>query len=82
MLQNLFFFSFPGADDISLFEKFERQHKSNRYYSSPQMKQKEPYFTISHYASPVTYSIQVVVTTVTWISSRLENIGTYHTDLG
>ena len=60
MLQNLLLFSFPGADDISLFEKFERQHKSNRYYSSPQMKQREPYFTISHYASPVTYSIQVV----------------------
>ena len=52
--------SFPGADDLSLFEKFERQHKgSSTHYSSPQLKKKEPVFTVSHYASPVTYSIQV-----------------------
>lgn len=50
--------SFPGADDSSLFQKFERQHKSHPYFSAPQMKQREPVFTISHYASHVTYSIQ------------------------
>ena len=55
-------FSFPGADDLSLFEKFERQHKgSSTHYSSPQLKRKEPVFTISHYASLVTYSIQVTL---------------------
>ena len=51
--------SFPGADDNSLFQKFERQYKSHPNYHTPQMKLKEPQFTILHYASAVTYSIQV-----------------------
>ena len=51
--------SFPGADDNSLFQKFERQHKSHPHYHTPQMRHKNPVFTIVHYASDVTYSVQV-----------------------
>ena len=55
--------SFPGADDNSLFQKFERQHKSHPHYHTPQMRHKNPVFTIVHYASDVTYSVQVHVYT-------------------
>ena len=51
--------SFPGADDHSLFQKFERQHKGTSCYHSPQLKLQDPQFTITHYASPVTYNIKV-----------------------
>lgn len=51
--------SFPGADDHSLFQKFECQHKNNPHYHSPQLKLKDPQFTVLHYASDVSYSIQV-----------------------
>ena len=51
--------SFPGADDFSLFQKFERQHKNHAHFSTPQLKQRNPVFTISHYASSVTYAIEV-----------------------
>ena len=61
--------SFPGADDNSLFQKFERQHKSHPNYHTPQMKLKEPQFTILHYASGVTYSIQVTCNTPPFLSS-------------
>ena len=54
-------YSFPGADDNSLFQKFERQHKTHPHYRSPQLKLKDPVFAIVHYASDVTYSIQVKV---------------------
>ena len=57
-----FFFlpcSFPGADDNTLFQKFERQHKNHPHYRSPQLKQQDPQFTILHYASEVTYSVKV-----------------------
>ena len=50
---------FPGADDNSLYQKFERQHKNHPHYRSPTMKLKDPQFTILHYASEVTYSIKV-----------------------
>lgn len=59
-----FFFlpcSFPGADDNTLFQKFERQHKNHPHYRSPQLKQQDPQFTILHYASEVTYSVKVCV---------------------
>lgn len=52
-------YSFPGATDNTLFQKFERQHKSNQFYRSPTMKLREPVFTVVHYASDVTYSVQV-----------------------
>ena len=58
----IFFFipySFPGADDNTLFQKFERQHKNHPHYRSPQLKQQDPQFTILHYASEVTYSVKV-----------------------
>lgn len=51
--------SFPGADDDSLFQKFERQQKNHAHYRSPQLKQQDPQFTILHYASEVTYSVKV-----------------------
>ena len=51
--------SFPGADDNSLFQKFERQHKSHPHYRVPQLRHQNPVFTIVHYASDVTYSVKV-----------------------
>ena len=56
---SIFSCSFPGADDNSLYQKFERQHKNHTHFRSPTMKLKDPQFTILHYASEVTYSIQV-----------------------
>ena len=53
--------SFPGADDNSLFQKFERQHKPHPHYHTPQMRHHTPVFTIVHYASDVTYSVKVPV---------------------
>jgi myosin-9 len=50
--------SFPGADDNSLFQKFERQHKSHPHYRVPQLRHQNPVFTIVHYASDVTYSVK------------------------
>ena len=55
-------YSFPGADDNTLFQKFERQHKNHPHYRSPQLKQQDPQFTILHYASEVTYSVKVQCT--------------------
>ncbi len=52
-------YSFPGADDNTLFQKFERQQKNHPHYRSPQLKQQDPQFTILHYASEVTYSVKV-----------------------
>ena len=51
--------SFPGADDNSLFQKFNRQHKSHPHYHTPQLRHRNPVFTIVHYASDVSYSVQV-----------------------
>jgi hypothetical protein len=50
--------SFPGADDNSLFQKFNRQHKSHPHYHTPQLRHRNPVFTIVHYASDVSYSVQ------------------------
>ena len=51
--------SFPGADDTTLFTKFQRQHKGHSHYQSPQKKLDDPEFTIVHYAGPVVYHIHV-----------------------
>ena len=51
--------SFPGADDTTLFTKFERQHKGHSHYHSPQRKLDDPVFTILHYAGEVVYHIRV-----------------------
>jgi len=51
--------SFPGADDTTLFSKFERQHKTHSHYQSPQRKLDDPVFTILHYAGQVVYHIRV-----------------------
>ena len=51
--------SFPGADDTTLFTKFQRQHKGHSHYQAPQRKLDDPIFTIVHYAGPVVYHIHV-----------------------
>ena len=51
--------SFPGADDTTLFTKFETQHKGHSHYHSPQRKLDDPVFTITHYAGEVVYHIRV-----------------------
>ena len=55
----LIIYSFPGADDTTLFTKFQRQHKGHTHYQSPQRKLDDPVFTIVHYAGPVVYHIHV-----------------------
>lgn len=62
--------SFPGADDNTLFQKFERQQKNHAHYRSPQLKQQDPQFTILHYASEVTYSVKVLCTQLMWCSQK------------
>ena len=51
--------SFPGADDNSLFLKFQQQHKKHSHFKSPPVKQSEPLFIIVHYAGDVLYQVKV-----------------------
>ena len=73
-------YSFPGADDNTLFQKFERQQKNHPHYRSPQLKQQDPQFTILHYASEVTYSVKVRTCTYTVGSINSEQYNVYSTE--
>lgn len=48
-------FSFPGATNETLLQKFNSVHKDNKFYEKPQ--KKENAFIIRHYAGQVKYQV-------------------------
>ena len=63
--------SFPGADDNSLFLKFQQQHKKHSHFKSPPVRQSEPLFIIVHYAGDVLYQVKVWVCGWVWMGCAL-----------
>lgn len=48
-------FSFPGATNETLLQKFNSVHRDNKFYEKPQ--KKESAFIITHYAGKVKYQV-------------------------
>lgn len=48
-------FSFPGATNETLLQKFNSVHRDNKFYEKPQ--KKENAFIIRHYAGKVKYQV-------------------------
>lgn len=51
-------FSFPGATNETLLQKFNSVHKESQFYEKPQ--RKENAFIIKHYAGKVKYQVSLV----------------------
>lgn len=51
----VFFFSFPGATNETLVQKFNTVHKDNEFYEVPQ--RREAAFIVRHYAGKVKYQV-------------------------
>lgn len=51
-------FSFPGATNETLLQKFNSVHRDNKFYEKPQ--KKENAFIIRHYAGKVKYQVNYV----------------------
>ena len=49
--------SIPRGTDLTLFDKFILNHRTNSYFKTPQLKQQSPIFTVAHFAGAVTYHI-------------------------
>lgn len=49
-------FSFPGATNETLLQKFNTVHKDNTFYKKPQ--KKEAAFIVEHYAGKVKYQVK------------------------
>lgn len=50
-----YYYSFPGATNETLLQKFNSVHKDNTFYEKPQ--KKENAFIIQHYAGKVKYQV-------------------------
>lgn len=50
-------YSFPGATNETLLQKFNSCHKENPFYEKPQ--RKENAFIIRHYAGKVKYQVNI-----------------------
>lgn len=51
----MYIFSFPGATNETLLQKFSSVHKENRWYEKPQ--KREAAFIVVHYAGKVKYQV-------------------------
>ena len=51
----VFHFSFPGATNETLLQKFNSVHKDNSFYEIPQ--RRENAFIVRHYAGKVKYQV-------------------------
>lgn len=54
---NINFYSFPGATNETLLQKFNTVHKDNKFYKKPQ--KKEAAFIVEHYAGKVKYQVKI-----------------------
>jgi myosin-9 len=52
-------FSFPGATNETLLQKFNSVHKENNFYEIPQ--RREAAFIVRHYAGKVKYQVNIFV---------------------
>lgn len=52
-------FSFPGATNETLLQKFNSVHRDNKFYEKPQ--KKENAFIIKHYAGKVKYQVNHIL---------------------
>lgn len=52
-----YYYSFPGATNETLLQKFNTVHKDNKFYEKPQ--RREPAFIVNHYAGRVKYQVRI-----------------------
>ena len=56
-IYNVITFSFPGATNETLLQKFNSVHKENNFYEIPQ--RREAAFIVRHYAGKVKYQVSL-----------------------